>query len=73
MSTQQQQTLTPIAKWLFGGPGFSVIVLILSTTVGFQVLNYSSERQERRKLLAGRVAGLTAIYAESIVNRDRAK
>lgn len=72
MANQQQQHLTPIAKWLFGGPGFAVVVLVLSTTVGFQVLNYSSTQQERRKLLMGRVAALTAIRAETLTNIERA-
>jgi len=72
MATQQHD-LTPLAKWLFGGPGFAVIVLILSTILGFQVLMYSTEQQERRKLLMTRVTGLTAIHEEATENLARAR
>jgi hypothetical protein len=73
MASEQRHSLTPIAKWLFGGAGFSVFVLILSTTIGFLVLNYSSTQQERRRLLVGRVTVLEAIRAETATNLERAK
>ncbi len=71
-STSSEQA-APVSRWLLYGQGFSLLVLILSTALGFLVFTYTSSQQQQRELLRGRIAALSAIDAETAANLERAE
>jgi hypothetical protein len=68
-----REEAAPVSRWLFTGQGFSLLVLILSTALGFLIFTYTSRQQQEHELLSGRIAALSAIDAETAANLERAQ
>lgn len=62
-----------ISRWLFTGPGFGLLVLLLSISLGNLVATYRQTSEDERKFLKSQIAALTALRQETEMNTSTAR